>query len=578
MEKAASDYGLKHPGPPEAWLWDVVRGRVICDRIAQMAVVCDLIKAIAEEMGGGLVRFKNRLQSPTAHGYRDLLLSVRLRVRRPGMSGSFYHVCEVQVQHLAMVNALDETLKAHDVYSASRGWQKGDGVLKFAGLIGNGMNVSDATERICEDFIAEVDELNAYGAIDALDLEAQDAVSGILMQGRGAGAKESARPQHSHSSHRSPHPHSPKGPFRDKRPLLPPAKASKVSLLSSKASSSQEEKLHLSSRTGPSAPQGMATLQDEASWQRMRSLFSLLLDDLGNLPCALKAATTLRECAESAIRLQEGGLQLEAIDSEASRLRHHQLAISKRRLGLSLAIEAKAFAADGKRDRAGRAGRRAVLLFRRLTTEEDASAELFGARDGGRTSLGILVSDCMSTLGDVESAGAAAPLLEEAFQIALSLLGHSHPRTARALDELCLAQKDAGDLEKAHATGLRALEARRSALGDQHISVAKALNVLGSICQGLGRFPEARQHFDEALQVMREVAGERHVETAYVLNNMGTMEFYRGDYEEAAQLHFLAAGILSDFPKEGKGVAVARKNGNRALKLSLKRGAEEKRP
>ena len=414
------------------------------------------------------------------------------------------------------------------------------------------MSIADATERMCDDFIAEVDELNAYGAVDALDLEAQDAVTNILVKMPDAGGR------------------SPRGAARKARRVRSDLRGGGDSG-SAGAPSGGAARGAGGHKSAVARSNELALLHDDRSWARMTALFELLFDEVGDVDCALRVAATLRDCAQSAVRSQESGLQLDAVGSAASETRMRQLEDSGRRLAAAFVLEARAHGRAGRQDASMKAGRRAVLLYQRLLAQRRT--------EGGRgpRSVGIDAASAFSALGKVElESGAevkgfasAIPLFEEAVRLSVEVEGERSPRAVAAMDDLASAFSARGDLASAKGVALRALAARRAALGSSHVEVGKTLNVLGILCQQLDDFAESRERFDEALEVMREVAGERHVSTAYVLNNMGTMEFYRRNYEEAAQLHLLAAGILAEYPAEQRSVSIARKNGNKALKLSV---------
>ena len=136
-DKARVDYCARQPGPALSWLFDVVRGRVVCDSEDE---ICRLVTALLEqekEEGADLevVRLKNRFVCPVAGGYRDLLLSLRVHVgdveeeeEDAGMdeidgavSRGIYHTCELQIQLMSVEADNDGTgSRASPHYGALR--------------------------------------------------------------------------------------------------------------------------------------------------------------------------------------------------------------------------------------------------------------------------------------------------------------------------------------------------------------------------------------------------------------------------------------------------------------------------
>ena len=136
-DKARVDYCARQPGPALSWLFDVVRGRVVCDSEDE---ICRLVTALLEqekEEGADLevVRLKNRFVCPVAGGYRDLLLSLRIHFgdveeeeEDAGMdeidgavSRGIYHTCELQIQLMSVEADNDGTgSRASPHYGALR--------------------------------------------------------------------------------------------------------------------------------------------------------------------------------------------------------------------------------------------------------------------------------------------------------------------------------------------------------------------------------------------------------------------------------------------------------------------------
>ena len=97
-EKARDCYGSRNPGPPEAWLFDIVRATVLCNAAAE---VDDLFAYLAGRADASpesidLVSVKNRCAQPQFTGYRDVSVKIRLH------DNGGWHVCELQL-HLKAI-------------------------------------------------------------------------------------------------------------------------------------------------------------------------------------------------------------------------------------------------------------------------------------------------------------------------------------------------------------------------------------------------------------------------------------------------------------------------------------------
>jgi len=87
FDKVNEEYHDRRPGPPESWLYDIVRAGIICTSIKQLKDVNNWLATNAH-----LVQAKNRFIDPVFNGYRDLLYHVSI----PYLGG-LDHICEIQV-------------------------------------------------------------------------------------------------------------------------------------------------------------------------------------------------------------------------------------------------------------------------------------------------------------------------------------------------------------------------------------------------------------------------------------------------------------------------------------------------
>lgn len=61
LQKAKDDYNDREPGPGIAWLFDIVRGMVICEAEAEICKLLETLKTSSFD----IIRLKNRFKNPT---------------------------------------------------------------------------------------------------------------------------------------------------------------------------------------------------------------------------------------------------------------------------------------------------------------------------------------------------------------------------------------------------------------------------------------------------------------------------------------------------------------------------------
>jgi tetratricopeptide (TPR) repeat protein len=95
-EKAREEYLTRTPGPPETWIFDILRASVTCKTMKQMESVNKFLTKKAH-----IVQAKNRFVTPAYSGYRDLLYHVQLKWP---YKENVSFVAEIQVHHKDVLN------------------------------------------------------------------------------------------------------------------------------------------------------------------------------------------------------------------------------------------------------------------------------------------------------------------------------------------------------------------------------------------------------------------------------------------------------------------------------------------
>ena len=113
--KASEEYKDK-TAPFVSWLFDVVRGSVLCE--TEDAIV-HLFRGVEADRNIEIVRVKNRFNPPLFNGYRDILMNVAVKV------GSVSHLCELQI-HLKAIKDSEPMHKSHLTYEFFRAFFLGN--------------------------------------------------------------------------------------------------------------------------------------------------------------------------------------------------------------------------------------------------------------------------------------------------------------------------------------------------------------------------------------------------------------------------------------------------------------------
>jgi len=90
-DKAREEYLTRTPGPPETWMYDILRASVTCKSVKQMESVNKFLTKKAH-----IVQVKNRFVTPAFSGYRDILYHVLLEWP---YKEDVRFIAEIQVHH-----------------------------------------------------------------------------------------------------------------------------------------------------------------------------------------------------------------------------------------------------------------------------------------------------------------------------------------------------------------------------------------------------------------------------------------------------------------------------------------------
>jgi CHAT domain-containing protein/Tfp pilus assembly protein PilF len=124
---------------------------------------------------------------------------------------------------------------------------------------------------------------------------------------------------------------------------------------------------------------------------------------------------------------------------------------------------------------------------------------------------------------------------QQALEAAKKALGHEHPQTGRAYNDLAKAQMKAGDLEPARASAQTGLDIRRQALGPRHPDTAESLDWLARVQIEQGHYQEALANAQKGLSLRQELLGAEAAATAESWETLTVILIYLGRYTEALE-------------------------------------------
>jgi serine/threonine protein kinase len=161
---------------------------------------------------------------------------------------------------------------------------------------------------------------------------------------------------------------------------------------------------------------------------------------------------------------------------------------------------------------------------------ERAAAQLDSMVIGDPLTVARLQAILGESLRALGQARQAIELLSKVRTTREAQLGPDHPDTLRSMNNLALAYKDAGFLDKALPLYEQMLETTKAQFGPDHPNTLVATNNLARAYQDAGQLDKAVPLFEQTLERMRTKLGPDHLITLTAMNNLGTA------YQNARQL------------------------------------------
>lgn len=514
FEKAQEEYFDRKPGPPESWLYDIVRGSVMCKSYKQMN---DVNKWLGKN--AHIVTSKNRFLEPAFNGYRDLLYHVSIPYK-----DDLAHICEIQV-HLKDMKALDEQfgMPKHYEYfrSAFAGpWRTQDQILEDLGMLNKYGEIGGQCmvkllkskdpdqlrlfARLCRDKLDEFDRaLELYRRILLLQ-EGRDDHEDIADTYMGLGLVLGAL-----------------GEVDESLLNLEKALAIKESIQGTdhlEVAHTYTEIGHMLSQKGDYA--GALKKFRDAMKVREKQLgreHFLVINSLQDIGCALRDTGDFRSSEAElrrALKIQESVLG----DI------HPDVAVTRSMLGTTL-CELGDFSKAMEEHRLA------------LTIRETVLGKNHPLTAHSHTNIGIVLRQ----KGDYE---VAEWRYRKALRIQEAVKGKDDEDCAVSLTHLGEVLKRKGDYDGAIKSIKRAIKMREKNLGMDHPVSAGSHLDLGQVYLKKRKFDQALQEFRKAKVVRESFLGQRHPDTAVAYNAVGNVLSLKGEHDAALNEHKRALAIF----------------------------------
>jgi tetratricopeptide (TPR) repeat protein len=516
FKKTKEEYADRKPGPPESWLYDVVRASVICKSYKQMS---DVNKWLGKKLH--VVQSKNRFAEPAFNGYRDMLFHVSLPFR-----DETAHICEIQVHHKDMKGIEDQF-----------------GMPKHRELF---RSIFAGARRSQEDTLTDLTLLNKHGAIggkllaklmrskepqqlrlfagicheklDEFDRALELYRRLLIMQ------EDSVGRDHESVAHT----------YLSIGLVLGMLGETDESLLNlQKALAIQETIL---------GTDHLEVAESYAEIGRMRS-------KKGDFGGALEEHRKAKGIRESKLgkehflviaSLQDIGRALQekgdfkgsvAEYRKALKIQQSVLGVEHTDVAATHALIGSALCQQGDFDSAMEEHKRA------LSIRETGMGKNHPMTAESHTDIGIVL--CQK--GDYE---VSEWRHRKALRIREAMRGKEHEDCALSYSQLGLVLSKKGDFETALKEIHRALKIRENTLGRDHPLTACSFIDLGDVLWRQGSYDEALHEYRRAMVIRESMLGERHPDTASAYNCIGTALKHQGKYDAALVEHRRALEIL----------------------------------
>jgi lipopolysaccharide biosynthesis regulator YciM len=183
------------------------------------------------------------------------------------------------------------------------------------------------------------------------------------------------------------------------------------------------------------------------------------------------------------------------------------------------------------------------ILYHRGRNDAETLAMAREAADGLARLLGPDHTNTLASMNNLAIAYKAAgrldraiPLHEQTLELRKSKLGADHPDTLVSMNNLAVAYQDAGRLDRAIPLLEQTLELRKSKLGADHPDTLTSMNNLATAYQAAGRLDRAIPLLEQTLELRKSKLGADHPDTLVSMNSLAVAYQTAGRLDRAIPL------------------------------------------
>lgn len=512
-EKAQEEYSYRVPGPPESWLYDIVRASIVCKTYKQMS---DVNKWLKENMH--IVECENRFAMPQFDGYRDILYHISVPYK-----DDLAFVCEIQVHHKEFRQQFGSS--SHKVFFRpyfAGPFRDDVDILRDLDML---LQLGGVDDQLMEFLLESTDtsQLKLFGRLFFEQLEETDKALELFK--RVLTMEESTF---------------------GKGNVITGTTYQYIGLTLLKKGDPDGALLYL--REGVNVLENNLGL-NHSEVARIRSHIGVALSTKGEYDEALaefQRSLSIREEAlgQDHLLVAESHLTVAQTLCEKG---EYQKALAKCRTAMiiqgaifgeedvivtqSHTLMGHIFSEQGEFDAAIQSHEKALAI----------REEVLGKKHQR-------VADSLSDIGVIKSKQGKLDEAESYHRRALSIreykFGNDHSDCASSYSNLGIVLQQRGDLEGALTAFRLSLSIRTKAFGRMHYMTSVSFYELGSLLTAKQSYDHALTHYKECIAIRKQLYGRIHPKTAIAMNAMGRLKTCMHDEAGALAEHKRALSIL----------------------------------
>jgi len=511
-EKAREEYNHRQPGPPESWLYDILRASIECTSFKQMSSVN---RWLIEKVH--IVDCENRFLTPRFDGYRDIIYFVAIPYK-----DDVSFICEIQVHHKELRPLLGdnpETVYFRPFFSGSTR-DDFDSVRDMEMLLQLGYVDNQLMEFLLES--GDPSQLRLFARLFFEKLEETD--KALELYKRVLTMEESTY---------------------GKGNIITWSTYEQIGLTLLKTGDTDGALLYL--REGL----GVLEMNLGSGHPEVAVAHNHIGDALTVMGCydeslgEFSRALTIREESLGEDHLFVADSHLAAARTLCSKAQYQNALLKCRS---ALLIQETNLGDVHERCAASHALIGDILMeLAQYDMASESYEKVLSIQEATKGREHQQVANALTSIGHVKLEQGRLDEAESLFRRCLEMrerkLGNSHSDCAISYSDLGSVLRERGDFKGALTVHRLGLRIRTKSLGKHHYQTSLSLYELGELFASMGSYEDALRHHEECLSLRKQIFGHNHPTTAQALNAMGRVKTRQRDFVGAHDLHKKAMSI-----------------------------------